>query len=76
MVKKSDLTDNLGSPFDKETLMCHNCGVECSANKADYWDIPDDYEFTCDPDEGCGEPLDLVRKKVIFEKVKLPRKRT
>lgn len=45
-------------------LFCPDCGNEASANPADYWAVNRDTVFTC-----CGEPMRLVRRRVIYEDV-------
>jgi hypothetical protein len=69
-VKVGDLQDQTMSgnvvkpqPF----LYCQLCDAEYSANKGDYWDAADEHEFT-----HCGEPMHLVRKHVVYEKVNKP----
>ena len=58
-----DLKDQILTE-DRAILFCTICGSEYSANAGDYWAYPPDYEFTC-----CGEPMILVNKRTVFDRV-------
>lgn len=58
-----DLKDQILTS-DKSLLYCFGCGVEFSANKGDYWNIPENHIFT-----HCGENMQLVTKKTVYERV-------
>jgi hypothetical protein len=61
MVKVSDLKDK----YDGNVMLyCECCSSECSATRGDYFQRPLDHTFTC-----CGEPMRLVRKRVMYEDV-------
>jgi hypothetical protein len=59
-MRVSDLKDQVST--DAAILMCTNChGPEYSANKRDYFLLPDDYVITC---ERCDKPL--IRAKRVY----------
>lgn len=49
-----------GGPGAGVVMFCPNGDGEWSASRGDYWQLPDDYEFTC---EVCGEPLELGKRR-------------
>lgn len=51
-------------------LRCPNCGEECSADPGDYWALALGHVFACADcvdDEGAAIPLELVRKRTVYE---------
>jgi hypothetical protein len=73
-VHVSDLADQIINQSRRgELLLCQVCGSESSANKADYCflsesglrPMSDDFIFQC-----CGEPLQLVTKRIVYDPVK------
>lgn len=65
VITVNDLFDHIGSSFPHPMLLCVNCGGEYSANKGDYWHLPQDSVFEC-----CGEPMLLMYKRTAYEEVK------
>lgn len=59
---KGNMKDQILTNDDK-ILHCLACDAEYSGNAGDYWDLPDDYEFTCQ----CGGEMELVTKKVYVQ---------
>ncbi len=59
-----DLKDQIGMLGQRPFLKCFECGAEYSANKADYFDRPDNYVFKC-----CGKNMALVVKDEIYTTV-------
>lgn len=60
MTTTADLIDT-----NDEHLLCLRCGATFSANKPDYfWRAPDELF------EHCGEPMQLVTRRVVYEPVK------
>jgi len=49
-MKYSDLQDQIGQKGIRDILLCQDCGNECSANAADYWNRPQDSTISCE----CG----------------------
>ena len=67
MTRKADLSDPMNDGEYNTMMMCPNqCGAMYSADKNDYYNVGDDYVFTCDE---CEEPLILVRKVVTYEEI-------
>ena len=66
-IKVSDLKDQTGVSGPHPTLHCDECWQDFSANKSDYWALPNDHVFTC-----CGEPMRLVQREVQLVDVELP----
>lgn len=64
MVVVGDLVDQIGMVGPRPLLYCWQCGAECSANAGDYWDAPKDVPLLC-----CGQLMQLVTKRVIYEEV-------
>ncbi len=56
---RDQILDNDGS-----VLVCRFCGFEYSANKDDYFQLPDDYVFHCSE---CGDEMEILKKKVKVE---------
>lgn len=50
---------------DKTLMFCPICTSEYSANRGDYWNVPDDYVFKC-----CNVPMQLVTKQTVYKIVK------
>ncbi len=51
-------------------LFCPSCGDEGSATPGDYWAFSPDHVFycgDCDDPEGERAPLQLVRKRTVYE---------
>jgi len=46
---------------DHKILHCPSCDAEYSGNAGDYWNLPDDYLFTCSE---CKCEMELVNKVV------------
>lgn len=65
-VRVGDLKEQTGESGPHPFLYCEECGEECSANKTDYFLLPDDYVF-----RHCGYDMKLVRRRAILEEVKL-----
>ena len=63
MATIADLKDQIW-PGPHPILACY-CGAEYSANKADYFLLPNDHEFVCE----CGEILDVVVVETICRKI-------
>lgn len=53
------------TPGPSVTLLCRGCTATFSAARSDYWSVPLDEVIEC----GCGTPLDLVRKTVVYVRV-------
>lgn len=49
---------------DKKILHCPGCDAEYSGNKGDYWNLPEDYVFTC---KDCKLEMELVIKTTFVE---------
>lgn len=49
----------------RPVLRCPSCGQTFSATPGDYWMLPGDHVLTCDACD--GEPMTLVRKRVVYE---------
>jgi len=49
---------------DRRVLHCKGCNAEYSGNAGDYWNVPDNYVFTCND---CNIELELVKKIVTIE---------
>jgi len=64
MITVGQLQNQTGVPGPHPSLHCDQCGNDYSANKSDYFMAPSDHPFTC-----CGEPMRLVRRRVILEEV-------
>jgi len=60
---KSNMQDQILTS-DNKILHCRICGAEYSGNAGDYWNLPDNHEFTCNE---CGEPMELVDKVTIIK---------
>lgn len=60
MVKVKDLRE--GQEYGM--LRCSKCHAEYSADKRDYWNLPDSYVFKC-----CRKGMQLVRKVVSYQPV-------
>ena len=56
--------DKIKPPFPRPLFHCAKCQGEYSANVADYFNLPEEHEFTC-----CGEPLQLVVKYTSYAEV-------
>lgn len=63
-VQVKDLKDQIGTDGPRSILLCRVCGGEYSANAGDYWNTKPQHILKC-----CGEPMDHVIKKTIYEKV-------
>jgi len=46
---------------DAKIMYCPYCGAEYSANKGDYWYLPENHKFIC-----CDATMDLVVKKTSY----------
>lgn len=66
VVTVGDLKDQTGTPGPHPLLYCSVCGEESSANKSDYFLLPDAHVL-----KHCGKNMRLVRKKIAYEDVKL-----
>ena len=58
-IKKNMVDQILTS--DNKILYCEICGAEYSGNAGDYWNVPDNYVFTC-----CDTAMQLVTKKTVI----------
>jgi len=56
---KSNMKDQILTS-DMKILHCPECGAEYSGNRGDYWNLPEDYVFSCE----CGAEMELVDKIV------------
>ena len=61
-IKKNMVDQILTS--DKKILHCTICGAEYSGNAGDYWNLPDNYVFTC-----CDNEMELVIKNTVINYV-------
>ena len=53
---KKNLRDELGNPEGGVRVMyCPECDCRCSAHRGDYWNVPEDYVFTCE----CGATMKI-----------------
>ena len=66
MVRVRDLKDQTGVPGPRPILLCDVCGMECSANAGDYWNVEPERVFRHD-----GRPLCLVTKHTVYRRAKL-----
>lgn len=57
---KSNMSEQILTD-DHKILHCPSCGAEYSGNAGDYWNLPDDYIFTC---RYCDCEMELVNKVV------------
>lgn len=60
-IKVKDLKDQTGMSSPRPFLFCPICGVECSANKSDYFMAHPETVFAC-----CGEPMRRVTKQTRY----------
>lgn len=60
-VTLSNLVNQIGVPGPHPLLYCARCGMECSANKGDYWQLPSTYTFRC-----CKRLMRLVFKRTVY----------
>lgn len=68
-VRVGDLKEQTGQFGLPPILRCPRCCLEVSANQSDYFMFSDDHIFTC---EKCKVFLELVTRRVVFERVDLP----
>lgn len=61
LVTKASLPDLIGSNGPRPLLYCRRCGMECSANRGDYFNLPETYTFRC-----CKRPMRLVFKQTVY----------
>lgn len=59
-----DLKNQTGEPGPHAVLHCCLCGEDNSANKSDYFMLPDDHVFMC-----CDAEMQLAVKKEVYELV-------
>lgn len=64
LIKVGDLHDQIGYDGPRSILYCSVCGAEYSANKGDYFALPDSHVFEC-----CGFPCARVVKSEVFAHV-------
>lgn len=62
-VTVSDLPE---SPTYGTLLYCPRCGEEYSANKGDYFWLPDDHVFECCKVNGLCGLMELVTKRTVY----------
>lgn len=58
----NNLEDQLGQGSTRTIMVCQVCPTEYSAQKGDYWDLPEDYVFTHH-----AQPMMLAKKKTVIE---------
>ena len=63
-MRVSKLRDQLNTPYPRPFLVCQECDAEWSANRGDYWNLPDDDVLTC-----CDKPLRRVRRIETLEAI-------
>jgi hypothetical protein len=64
MLTVGDLKNQTGTPLPRPFLYCAECESECSADRGDYFSLPDSKELIC-----CGEPMRLVKKIIQLVEV-------
>lgn len=65
-MKIKNLPNQTAQGSDSSILFCYTCGGEYSANAADYnFNHFPNFVLRC-----CGTPLELVIKRIVYEKVK------
>jgi hypothetical protein len=60
---KRNLKDQITDKSDHRIMLCPLCGEESSANKGDYFMLPEDHKFQC-----CGQTMELVTKVTSYRK--------
>jgi hypothetical protein len=68
-VTVGDLVDQIGTPEPRAILYCERCGAEYSANKGDYFMLPNDYVFECCQVHGFCGLMRLVVKQTVYREV-------
>lgn len=62
--KVKNLHDSILEPEHKGVIMvCQKCANQFSANKGDYWNLPDNYTFKC-----CNKVMKLAREHRLLVK--------
>ena len=64
MIKVSDLTDQTWAN-NRTVLYCDCCGARASANKGDYFNLPNEHVFRC-----CNGPMRLAIPITYYRTVK------
>jgi len=61
-IRKLDLKDQTGTRGPRPFFLCPKCGNEYSANRGDYFNVPDNHVFKC-----CGVNSRLVTARRVFD---------
>jgi hypothetical protein len=61
-ITKSMLRDQIGMTGPRPFFYCRYCDQEYSANRGDYFMLPDSHIFTC-----CGHPMKLATKTLKYK---------
>jgi hypothetical protein len=64
MIRVSDLHDQTRYNGPRSILRCSVCGTEASANKGDYFQLPETHVFRC-----CNMPMARVVKETRWKHV-------
>jgi len=60
---KKNLSDEVLNPTGR-FMFCSECGSEYSANKGDYFQYSEDFEFKC-----CGKTMEICVRQTRIKKV-------